>query len=415
MLQTLVSETHPTPEQLGRLQLLDRLEPDALAALAAVTTVHHARRGSTLVELGEPDDHLLFLIEGEVELRAADGAARRIRHDEPSGRAPIARLRPSRYHVTALTPVSYVMLPADTVTNDPSPEALPTIEVQEIDNAVVGEDDGLEEQLTCQLYEDLNSQQLLLPSLPEVATRVGRAVQHELADAQRVARVIENDPAITAKLIRIANSARYGGARSIATLPEAIARIGLETTHRLVISFALRELFRCRAPALARRMQHCWNRARQVGAICHVLARRCPGPDPEVALLAGLVHNLGEVALLTYARDFPALIEDTQRLDLLLRGLGPQLTTNILERWEFQDALVTASEALGQAGSDVRCEYGDLLLIALNRLDAPDHESPAVTDACERLRLPDCSPGAIAELLEEARREVRELFTLLGE
>ncbi|BAN68022.1 HDOD domain-containing protein [endosymbiont of unidentified scaly snail isolate Monju] len=273
----------------------------------------------------------------------------------------------------------------------------------------------MEDQLTYQLYEDLNSQQLLLPSLPDVAIRVGQAVQHELADAGRVAHVIENDPAITAKLIRVANSARYGGTQPIATLPEAIARIGLETTHRLVVSFALRELFRCHAPSLARRMQQCWGRARQVAAVCHVLAQRCSGLNPEIALLVGLVHNLGEVALLAYARDFPELIEDAVRLDGLLRRLGPRLTTTILSRWEFQYTLVAATEALTQADTETASEYGDLLLIAVSRLDSPATDTPRVTAACERLQLPDCSPGALAGLLEEARREVLDLLELLGD
>ena len=74
------------------------------------------------------------------------------------------------------------------------------------------------------LYEDLNADRLLLPSLPHVAVRIGEAVNEENSDARRVASLIETDPAIAVKIVKAANSARFGGASRAATVAEAVAR-----------------------------------------------------------------------------------------------------------------------------------------------------------------------------------------------
>ncbi len=66
-----------------------------------------------------------------------------------------------------------------------------------------------ENDLSQTLLRDLEADQLVLPSLPDVAARIGRAMASEWVAAEKLARIIESDPAITAKLIRVANSALY--------------------------------------------------------------------------------------------------------------------------------------------------------------------------------------------------------------
>ena len=112
-----------------------------------------------------------------------------------------------------------------------------------------------ENRLTLHIYEDLNTNRLLLPSLPHVAVRIGEAVNDAKSDARRVAGLIENDPAIAVKIVKAANSARYGGVAQVATVTEAVARLGMQNTQILVITFALRELFRTKSKVLEKRMQ----------------------------------------------------------------------------------------------------------------------------------------------------------------
>ncbi len=232
MLKPVHQGEHPDIARLREFHPLNELDKQALMLLAQNLTIQHASKKTVLIHKGDTDDSMLYLLEGSVVLEATDGARQRIRAHEESARSPIARLRPCKYNVVTETAVEYLKIPSSLIGsgNGPSSELTTAgIELYEVVDESEADQQAAEDQLAFQLYEDLNSNQLL-PSLPDVAIRVGQAVNHDLADANRVARVIENDPVITAKLIKVANSARYGGRATIDRLPDAIARIGMNTT-----------------------------------------------------------------------------------------------------------------------------------------------------------------------------------------
>lgn len=417
MLKPVERGIHPDVAQLRRFRPLDELDTDALMLLAENLTVRHAPKKTVLIGKGDTDDSMLYLLEGSVILEATDGARQRIRAHEESSRSPIARLRPCKYDVIAETPVEYLLVPSSLIGNATQSDSELTTSGIELYEVVDESDEGqqvAEDQLAYQLYEDLNSNQLLLPSLPDVAIRVGQAVNDDMADANRVARVIENDPVITAKLIKVANSARYGGRATIDRLPDAIARIGMNTTHSLVITFALREIFRCNTPTLYETMRDLWEQARTVGAVCHILSRQCSGIDPEAALLAGLVHNIGSVAIVTYARDFPELSASLEVLQGVTQRLKGQLGKMILTHWDFPPVLVQATEDHPLRTHEGPCDMGDLVVIARRHTGLEEPVSPE-EEALPAYAKLGVSAEEIHAVLDEAKTELDEMLALLGD
>ncbi|MGD8589184.1 MAG: HDOD domain-containing protein, partial [Chromatiales bacterium] len=162
-----------------------------------------------------------------------------------------------------------------------------------------------EDQLTQTLLNDLDHGRLILPSLPDIAIRVGREMNEENTNARKLAYIIQTDPVITAKLIRTANSPLYAGVSPVDSCTGAVIRLGASTTHNLVLTFALRELFVTQSPILKTYMQQLWKHSVKVSAICYVLAKVVGGFNPERALLAGLLHDIGVVAILNYTIGFP--------------------------------------------------------------------------------------------------------------
>ena len=415
MLNPAPQDIHPTIAQLRRLRPLGELDIDTLQQLADKLTVQQARKGSKLLSQGDTTDHMLFLLDGTVMLEAMDGGRQRISANEDSARTPVARLRPSRYDVICDSTVEYLTVPSSLL-SPAAPKTGSGLDLYEVVDEADGGQGAAEDQLAYQLYEDLKSNQLLLPSLPDVAIRVGQAVNHDLADAHRVARVIENDPVMTAKLIKVANSARYAGRASIAALPDAIARIGLNTTHSLVITFALRELFRCNIPSMYEIMRDLWQQAREVAAICHILAPRCSAVDPESALLAGLVHNIGGVVIITYARDFPELTGDPKMVLDIIDRLKGQLGKMVLQRWDFPPSLVEAAVDDSMRSHEGACDMGDLVIVARQHVD--DHgtvSSKALDTTLPAYTKLGIQPEDIQLILEEADAELRDMLALLGD
>ena len=90
--------------------------------------------------------------------------------------------------------------------------------------------------------DDLAKDRLALPSLPEVAVGVCRALEDETLDAEQLAEVIQADVLITAKLFKAACNARHGDPTSVSSCRAAVARLGARTTRKLVLSFTLHEL-----------------------------------------------------------------------------------------------------------------------------------------------------------------------------
>lgn len=417
-----MSTNHPAPEVLRQLSSFRDLSAQRLQELSDRLHIYTAPKGARLLEHGSQDPSLLFLLNGTLELTAADGAKTRIGHQDPSARSPIARLRPSRYAVLAATPVTFLRIDTDLL--DDVDSSLENYSSLMIDTYQVDEDTELSElnvenQLTVQIYEDLNSNQLLLPSLPDIAIRVGEAVNHDYANANRVARVIENDPAITAKILKAANSVLYSAGQPVRTVPEAVVRIGLERVHQLVITFALRELFRSHSPALNSRMRALWGHSRQVTAIASVMAAHCARLSRETALLAGLLHDIGSVAVIGYARDFPEVVETPTMLDQTLRRLKGQLGSMILAKWQLPEELASVA---GNADNwsythPGHCDYVDLVVVAnlqaLKTAGEPGNPPPESVPAFAKLGIDQHSDVTLEQILGEAKEQIRETLALL--
>ena len=413
------TKQHPSPAVLQRLSTLRELPADELQALSEKLYVHEAGKGGVLLSIGAKDDCTLYLLEGSCRLVADDGGVKIIRHTDPSALAPLARLRPSHYQVVAETDVRYLRIDnglfEQTVgkLEQSSSQTLETYEVEE------EEDLGhmaAENRLTLQIYEDLNSAHLLLPSLPDVAVRIGEAVNDDDSDARRIATLIETDPAIALKIVKAANSARYGGISQVATVTEAVARLGMQNTRILVVTFALRELFRTPSKQLAKRMLVMWEHSLRIAALAQVLGDKVGGFNSHEALLAGLVHDIGGLAVIGYARDFPEVAENPAALESSIQALRSQLGGMILSTWQLPAELVSSAKEAenwyrDHAGPP---DYTDLVIVAQLHEGIGGDIDPAKVPALAHLGL---SPGEIdrgIELLHDAHEEVAATRELLA-
>ena len=413
------TDTHPTPAMLQRLSTLRELPAVELKAMAEQLFLHECRKGEVLLQIGATDNATLYLIEGSVRQIAEDGAVKTVRHTDTSALAPLARLRPSHYKVIAESPVRYLL-----IDNELYEQAVGKLEQSSsltLESYQVEEEDDLgpmdaENRLTLQIYEDLNSGHLLLPSLPEVAVKIGEAVNDEDTDARQIAGLIETDPVIALKIVKAANSARYGGVSQVATVTEAVARLGMQNTRILVVTFALRELFRTPSRQLEARMLALWEHSRHVGALAQVLADRVGAFNSHEALLAGLVHDIGCLAVVGYARDFPDVAQNAVALESSIRTLRSQLSGMILSTWQMPVELVTAAKEAENWYRDHSgpADYADLIVVAQLHEGIGGDIDPAKVPAFSRLGLSPSEIDRGLEVLNEAQEEVaaaRQLLT----
>ena len=148
-----------------------------------------------------------------------------------------------------------------------------------------------------------------LPLFTGIAAQLIRSVDDESMTATELARQISTDPALVAQLLRLVNSPYYGLRRSVATVSDAIAVLGLNLVRRVVIAAVLqRPLFAYLHDTRVAR--DFWRHNLLCGLLSRHLHQR-KRLNGEVAYIAGLLHDVGRlVMLLKYPQEVDAMLDD---------------------------------------------------------------------------------------------------------
>jgi putative nucleotidyltransferase with HDIG domain len=200
-----------------------------------------------------------------------------------------------------------------------------------------------EEVFVNELVQDLESGHLQLPTLPEVALRVRDVVDDENANASQIADIIAQDAALSARLLQVANSPLYRGRQEIDRLSMVIARLGSKLVRNLVTSQVMKQMFQATNDMVDQRLRAVWEHSVQVAAISRALASRAPGIEPDQAMLAGLLHDVGTLPILYRAEERDELLDTPGLLDHLIETLHTRIGGAILKHWKFPEALVAVA------------------------------------------------------------------------
>jgi HD-like signal output (HDOD) protein len=141
-----------------------------------------------------------------------------------------------------------------------------------------------------------------LPVLPQAASTVLRLADDPDANQREIATAIERDPAVTAKLLRVANSAYYG-AQNVTTVARAISFLGISSVRSIVVSAAMQQMVsgRSSCPGFDR-LEH-WRHSLAVATACRILSRLRLPSESEQMYCCGMLHDIGLLALERFMPD----------------------------------------------------------------------------------------------------------------
>jgi HD-like signal output (HDOD) protein len=269
------------------------------------------------------------------------------------------------------------------------------------------------------LAAELSKGQVELPSVPEVVIKLQRTLSDENVSNDTVVKVIGAEPMLAGKLMNMANSAALNtSGRMIADLRTAVARVGFNIVRSAALSFAVEQLRRAaeyenlRVP-----LDAMWKNSVQIAALCHVLARRFTSLNGDAALLAGLMHNVGRIYILTRAAKHPTLMADRLTYNSIVRDWHSNVAKAVLENWCVHEEIVEAVTSYEDMDREARgpVTLTDVLSLAVqlehNRLAAAPEPSESFLKGLRRLQL---MPGDCSSVIDESAEDIAALKAALG-
>ena len=167
---------------------------------------------------------------------------------------------------------------------------------------------GVKERIAA-IVEDVDS----LPSLPSIVLKLIEVVNSPDSAADDAAELIEKDPALTSKMIRLANSAFYGIPRSISSVTSAVVVLGFNTIRSLVLSASVAKMFDGKHSLDIDRF---WKHSVVTAMAAKIIVRHFMTVrmmDPESAFCAGVMHDIGKLIFSQYMPDDYSVVCDYAR------------------------------------------------------------------------------------------------------
>ncbi|MBT8135715.1 MAG: HDOD domain-containing protein [Gammaproteobacteria bacterium] len=271
-----------------------------------------------------------------------------------------------------------------------------------------------------EIHENFANREVQLPSLPDIAMRIHKAARDPNCNFDSIGKVIKSDTALSAHLIRMANSPLYLTRRPVTNVRAAVHRIGVPGVRSFATQFALSNLFHSYNHGLNKLFRDVWEDSCEISALTAVLATFCAGFDPDDALLAGLLQDIGIVVLLGQVAQHGEDITDADNLHTSLDRWGPSTGVMLLESWEFDPRYIEVVRSRHDWHRDGSDQAGLADVVTLARLHRyavsgrmadcpPINEVPAF----RKLPVGQLSPQMSLQILEEAREEIGAIRAML--
>lgn len=290
---------------------------------------------------------------------------------------------------------------------------------QDIDNNDNNTQHNAGFQFIADLGHELTSGKLEIPAFPDVAMKIKSVLEKPEVTADQVARIVGSDPIFTARLLRVANSVAVNGAGSkINDVKMAVTRMGFKVAYNTAVSIAVEQLMAGKtSKALQPYLEALWHHSVQVAAYSFVIAKKQTRINPDMAMLAGLLHDIGKFYIYSRAEHYPELFNDKEALESIVEEWHTGIGKSILEEWDFSEEVCMAAdehEVLDRTQPS-QADLTDIIMVA-NLFsheevdgDLPELEWDALP-ATVRLNLMQEDAAAV---MEESAEEIRSIIDSL--
>jgi putative nucleotidyltransferase with HDIG domain len=268
------------------------------------------------------------------------------------------------------------------------------------------------------LASELSSGKYDIPAFPDVALKVRDALNDPDVSVDKVTHIVRSDPLFTAQILRLANSAMLmRGSQEVVELKTAISRMGFKMVRNIAVSRAMDATFSVPESSLLKiQIGNLREHSIRVASLAYLLAKRqLQIRNPDEAMLAGLLHDIGKFYILTRVEKFPDLIIDDQEFSQLLMQWHTGVGRAIVESWGFLEEIADAVDEHHELDR-IRFGPADIIDIVIVGNLIANGQSSEWSDmrripSCQRLRI---DQQVAEQILEESSEEINSLSRALN-
>jgi len=185
-----------------------------------------------------------------------------------------------------------------------------------------------------------------LPILPPIVQRLNRMIEDEKTSIHQIADLIEKDQIITAKILRLANSAFYGFPKKVSTVQNALMLLGINIVKVLIITSSIFDI-------IYKEDVNLWEHSIGVAACSKILAEKLELKEPQEVATAGLLHDLGKIVeKISFKEDYKKILElvqnnkDPLKAEKEILGIDhAEIGSFLMRIWNIPDRLIEAVDA----------------------------------------------------------------------
>ncbi len=272
---------------------------------------------------------------------------------------------------------------------------------------------------TPEIYRQLLAAQL--PALPQILLEVMELCEREDAGLAEIAALVHKDAAISARILSIAHSPYYNRGKLPGTLEQCLAVLGTLTVRRIALNQAVTDLFDRFQSGRAFDLGRFWRHSLMTATLARLLAEQFAYAHPEEAYLAGLLHDVGQLALLRVKPDLYGAMLGA-RLDEALMVKQEQLALGVdhaevgawlAARWQLDPLFVDSLQYHHESAERLRSAHPLAQIVALaDRLGNQHAEAgSALDEMCAGWGL---APETLASMRDTASNEVKRIASDFG-
>lgn len=267
------------------------------------------------------------------------------------------------------------------------------------------------------LVEKINNDTLVLPTLPAIALKVRKAADDPNVNLNAMGDIIGQDASLSARIIKIANSAYLGRSVKVESIGQAVTRIGLRQIKNISTALAMEQLFVSKNEVVSQYLKREWDQTIEVVACAmavmqlYVSRTKRREMSLDTMTLAALVHDIGVLPILTEAERHEEVFASPTFLEDAIDKLSTRIGGSIMRSWSFGDTFIGITENWRDLSiQPEQVGYIDFVRIGAAMAGQMNNQKDAVLNLAIQRGVVDDIKTLSSDEFEEMRGAARTIF-----